>query len=238
MGIKKIINKMFYPHTYSSAAYVTYLIKCGVKIGKGTWFVKPKNTTIDTQKGIFLEIGENCCITSGVVILAHDWSYSVVAQVYNEAYEKQQITHIGNNVFIGNNAIILMGAQVGDNIIIGAGAVVSGKIESNSVYAGNPAKKICSLNEQYKKLKEGYEKSALQYIERFQQINGHTPNYLEMGGYASLFIEKNENNMQYYFGHSAIPNAIKNMPPKYDSVEEFIKHMKYTERCQCDYSKS
>lgn len=49
------------------------------------------------------------------------------------------------------NAIILMGANIGDNVIIDAGSVVSGNVESNSVYAGNPAVKICSLQECHKK---------------------------------------------------------------------------------------
>lgn len=42
-------------------------------------------------------------------------------------------------------ATILGGSQVGNNVIIGANAVVSGIVEDNSVYAGNPAKKIMSL---------------------------------------------------------------------------------------------
>lgn len=87
-----------------------------------------------------------------MVILAHDWSYSVVARAYHNAPGKQCITRIGNNVFIGMKAVILMGSDIGDNTIIGAGSVVSGKIESYSVYAGNSAKRIRSLEEHYKKL--------------------------------------------------------------------------------------
>jgi carbonic anhydrase/acetyltransferase-like protein (isoleucine patch superfamily) len=49
-------------------------------------------------------------------------------------------TWIGNNVFIGVNSVILMGAHIGDNTIIGAGAVVSGSYDDNVVIAGNPAK--------------------------------------------------------------------------------------------------
>lgn len=124
--IRSIINRILYPHTYSSAAYVNYLRNAGVKIGEGTWFVRPKNTSVDVQNAMFLEIGDNVCITDGVTILAHDWSYSVIARVYNDAPGKQKITHIGNNVFIGSHAIILMGADIGDNVIIGAGSVVSG----------------------------------------------------------------------------------------------------------------
>ena len=38
------------------------------------------------------------------------------------------------------------GAQIGDNVIIGAGSVVRGKVESNSILIGNPAIKISDLD--------------------------------------------------------------------------------------------
>ena len=42
---------------------------------------------------------------------------------------KQNITSIGKNVFICMNSIILMGANIEDNVIIGTGSVVRGRIE-------------------------------------------------------------------------------------------------------------
>ena len=44
---------------------------------------------------------------------------------------------IGNNVWIGENAVILAGAEIGDGCIIGANAVVSKKIEAGSMVVGN-----------------------------------------------------------------------------------------------------
>ena len=49
---------------------------------------------------------------------------------------------IGKNVFIGMNVLILKGTEIGDNCVVGAGAVVSGKFPDNTVIAGNPAKVI------------------------------------------------------------------------------------------------
>jgi acetyltransferase-like isoleucine patch superfamily enzyme len=46
---------------------------------------------------------------------------------------------IGKNCFIGCNSIILKGTVLGDNCVVGAGAVVSGQFEDNCVIAGNPA---------------------------------------------------------------------------------------------------
>lgn len=49
---------------------------------------------------------------------------------------------IGKDCFIGAGCIILKGINIGDNVIVGAGSVVSSDILSNQVWAGNPAKRI------------------------------------------------------------------------------------------------
>ncbi len=54
---------------------------------------------------------------------------------------------IGKNCFIGNNCTILPGVEVGDNCILGAGSVLSSSMPANSVFAGVPAKFICSIEE-------------------------------------------------------------------------------------------
>ena len=52
---------------------------------------------------------------------------------------------IESNIFIGHKAIILPGTHIESNVIIGAGSVVKGRIISNKVYAGVPAKPICTI---------------------------------------------------------------------------------------------
>jgi carbonic anhydrase/acetyltransferase-like protein (isoleucine patch superfamily) len=54
----------------------------------------------------------------------------------------------GKNCFVGNNCIFLPGSQMGDNCILGAGSVLNSSMPDNSVYAGTPAKFICTM-EQY-----------------------------------------------------------------------------------------
>ncbi|MBF0580413.1 acetyltransferase [Erysipelotrichaceae bacterium RD49] len=54
---------------------------------------------------------------------------------------------IGNNVWIGENVVILAGTDIGDGCIIGANSVVSGKYEKNSIIAGVPGKIIKSFDE-------------------------------------------------------------------------------------------
>ena len=51
-------------------------------------------------------------------------------------------TYIGKRCFIAVNATILSGVQIGDEVIVGAGAVVTKDVPSNVIVAGNPAKII------------------------------------------------------------------------------------------------
>ena len=54
-----------------------------------------------------------------------------------------QIGHVlGKNVWVGSNATILQGVTIGDNSVIGAGAVVTGDIPANTVAVGVPAKVV------------------------------------------------------------------------------------------------
>lgn len=64
----------------------------------------------------------------------------------NKENIKVKPIYIGNNVFIGGHSLILKGATIGHNSIIGAGSVVAGAIPSNEIWAGNPAKFIKRVN--------------------------------------------------------------------------------------------
>lgn len=84
-----------------------------------------------------IHIGENSLVAGGVLILSHDHCKRVGN---NQPYLID--TYIGRNCFIAVNAIILPGVKIGDEVIVGAGAVVTKDIPSNCVVAGNPAKII------------------------------------------------------------------------------------------------
>ena len=81
------------------------------------------------------------------------------------AHTKIGIVRIGNNVFIGADSIVLCNTRIGDNVVIGAGSVVTHDIPSNSVYAGNPAKFICSFDE--------YRKKHLENLKTHTYFNQH-----------------------------------------------------------------
>ena len=54
---------------------------------------------------------------------------------------------LGNNVYIASNSTVVGTIHVGDNVIVGAGSVVTGDLDSNAVYVGNPARLIKRIEE-------------------------------------------------------------------------------------------
>jgi len=111
--------------------------------------VKHHNSHIDTLVPNLVEIGDNFISAPGSYILAHD---ACLLAIYGEY--KLGKTIIGNNVFLGVNAVVLPGVKIGNNVIIGAGCVVTKDIPDNSVVAGNPGKIVCKVDELYNKRKE------------------------------------------------------------------------------------
>ena len=59
--------------------------------------------------------------------------------------------HIGNNVWIGANAVVLPGVTIGDNSVIGAGSVVTKDIPANVIAVGNPCRVLREIGEHDKK---------------------------------------------------------------------------------------
>lgn len=80
-------------------------------------------------------------------IFTYDYSWSVIKRKTGEILGNQRPVKLGNNIFIGDGSLILGGSVIEDNVIIGAHSIVTGICESNSVYAGIPAKRIMSLDE-------------------------------------------------------------------------------------------
>lgn len=97
---------------------------------------------------VSVTIGRECLIGANVIICDTDFhAMDPIGRRYNknpDSIAARPVT-IGNNVFIGANAIILKGVTIGDNSVIGAGSVVTSDIETNCVATGNPAKFIKHL---------------------------------------------------------------------------------------------
>ncbi|HBP62848.1 MAG TPA: acyltransferase [Desulfosporosinus sp.] len=124
---------------YSRTIIVTRTSDASIIIGNN---VGISGATIYARKSI--AIGDNTCIGGNVKILDNDF-HPIEVEARN-ADVKEKIgcrpIIIGKNCFIGCNALILKGTELGDGCVVGAGAVVSGKFPANSMIAGNPAKVI------------------------------------------------------------------------------------------------
>lgn len=79
--------------------------------------------------GVFID--EFSYLAGDVLVLAHD----MCRQLHTNTY-------IGKRCFIGARAIIMPGVKIGDEVVVGSGAVVTKDVPSNCVVAGNPARII------------------------------------------------------------------------------------------------
>jgi len=87
-------------------------------------------------------IGDACMIASHAYITDADW-HGIYDRV---STGKKAPVNIGGNVWIGDSAIICKGVSIGENSIVGAGAVVVDDVPPNTVAAGNPAKVVKTLD--------------------------------------------------------------------------------------------
>ena len=107
------------------------------EIGDGTWI--GAFTLLDGSGG--LTIGKGVDVSSGVQIYTHSSAKRCVSGRDYNVVDREPV-RIGDHVFIGANATILMGVTIGDRAVIGAGAVVTANVEPNSIVAGVPARRI------------------------------------------------------------------------------------------------
>lgn len=87
--------------------------------------------------------GSNCMFASRCYISDADW---------HDLYDRTSAPGgtgrvvLGSNVWIGDSAIVCKGVTIGDNSVVGAGAVVAGDIPENSIAVGNPARVVKQLD--------------------------------------------------------------------------------------------
>lgn len=103
-----------------------------------------------------IDIGSYCLISWGVGIADSDFHPLEPAQRLVDAQAlapffkdrpprpklKTAPVKIGDNVWIGMNAVILKGVTIGDNSVVAAGAVVTKSVPANTIVAGNPAVEV------------------------------------------------------------------------------------------------
>ena len=101
-----------------------------------------------------ISIGDNVWIASQVSFVTHDVIHRMLNNCIEDGRFQENIgcIEIKDSVFIGSNSTILPNVTIGPNTIVGAGTLVNKSIRSG-VYAGVPAKYICSFEEFVEKRK-------------------------------------------------------------------------------------
>lgn len=135
---------------------VGYWRKLGANIGDGCHIYPSASLGSEPY---LIEIGNHVRINNGVIFVTHDGGLWVVrglaelGKVPVDAINKERFgkISIGNKVHIGTNSIIMPNVHIGNNCVIGCGAIVTKSIPDNSVAVGVPAKVIETVYEYYEK---------------------------------------------------------------------------------------
>lgn len=127
--------------------YIDNLIRRGLQLGANVYL--NDGFFIDPSHCHLISIGDGAVFGPSVTVLAHDASTKKLI-----GKTKIQAVRVGRDAFVGARAILLAGSEVGDGSILGAGSVLLARIPPREVWAGNPARRICSVEEYRNKLQE------------------------------------------------------------------------------------
>ena len=137
-----------------------------IEVGKN-FFANYNCMILDVAKVV---IGDNCQMAPNVAI--YTAGHPIYPTTRNTGYEYGKEVTIGDNCWIGGNTVICPGVHIGDNVVIGAGSVVTKDIPDWSIAAGNPCKVIRRITEADKRLlfhQEEIDDEAWEEIERMTE---------------------------------------------------------------------
>lgn len=131
--------------TWSPEKYARFI---GVKIGKNCNIQKISFGS----EPYLVEIGNHVQITEGTKIFTHGGGWVFRDEYPNIDYFGKVI--IKDNVYIGNNTMIMPGVTIGNDVIVGAGSVVTKSIPDGKIVAGNPARIVGETKDFIEKIKQ------------------------------------------------------------------------------------
>jgi maltose O-acetyltransferase len=132
--------------SYRTKRYIDRLTERGLILGNNVFL--NDGFFLDPAHCHLIEIGDNVVFGPRVMIFAHDASAK-------KAIGKTVVSavRIGRNAFIGAGTIILPGSTVGEGSIVGSGSVLKASVGAFELWAGNPARKLCTIEEYIERLK-------------------------------------------------------------------------------------
>lgn len=151
-----------YHHWLMRRDPIKYAKLLGVTIGEGCRLMGLQLHTFGSEPYL-VRLGDRVTISTGARFITHDGGVWVFRGELPTLDVFAPIT-VGNNVFVGANAMILKGVEICDDCIIGAGAVVTRPVPAGSVVGGCPARHIKTVDEYW----SGIEESAV-YIRGVSQ---------------------------------------------------------------------
>lgn len=118
----------------------------GVNIGKNC---RIQNVVFGSEPYL-ITIGNNVRLTNGTKIFTHGGAGILREKYPNIDFFGKVV--IKDNVYVGNNCLIMPGVSIGSNVLVAAGSVVTKSVPDNVVVAGNPAKIVSNIEDFEKKM--------------------------------------------------------------------------------------
>lgn len=141
-----------FDHRLYMRALLPLLRHAGVQLDGAPRYIAPTVFFDDFDR---TSLGERVILSSHVSLLTHDYAWTTVLTAVGRLEGGDEAIvrgiRIGSNVFVGRGALLMPGTVIEDDVIVGAGAVVRGRVESGSVMIGNPARRSGTIAELYAK---------------------------------------------------------------------------------------
>lgn len=136
--LRNLIGNLGDKYTIEPPFYCDY--GYNINIGKNIYI----NYGCCILDGTFVTIGDNCMFGPNVQI--YTATHPLEFRARNNGKEFSKPITIGDNVWIGGNATICPGVTLGNNVVVGAGSVVTKNFPDDVLIAGNPAKIIKAID--------------------------------------------------------------------------------------------
>ena len=132
------------------------------EIGEGCYIEPPLHSNWGGKHchfGKFVYVNFNLTLVDDTHIYVGDYTmlgpnvvvatagHPILPELREQAYQYNFPVHIGKNCWLGAGVIVLPGVTIGDNVVIGAGSVVTKDIPSNVVAVGNPCRVLREIND-------------------------------------------------------------------------------------------